>query len=236
MRELEHGAWRRSERRDVVRRRGRRQSAVFGSEVECVPGRQRRCRLPIRTKALILFAEGREKLVEPEVVVTAFSAGPVPRNARSPFRNDVARDRGGEKPARNHPILSRAFERKEPGPHALREPLVERFGADCRGVGPNAAMEVQDLDANLVGECLRLLRNRSDPREGLGAYVARERNAIDCAHLPPWIQPPPTRQAGANDGRSLAPTLEPEQPEDSRKGSRHVDAVAALLSGLARLG
>ena len=90
-------------------------------------------------------------------------------------------------------------------------------------------MEVQDLDANLVGECFRLLRNRSDPREGLGAYVARERNAIDRAHLPAWIQPPPTRQAGTSDGRSLAPTLEPKEPEDSRKGSRHIDAVAALL-------
>src|SRR6476646_105075 len=97
-------------------------------------------------------------------------------------------------------------------------------------------MEVQDLDANLVGKCFRFLRNRSDPREGLGAYVAREPNAIDRAHLPPWIQPPPTRQAGTSDRRRLVPTLEPKQPENSRKRGGHIDAGAALLSGLARLG
>ena len=122
------------------------------------------------------------------------------------------------------------------GEGSAGQKLVERFGADCRGIGPNATMEMQELDANLVGKCLRLLRNCGDPREGLGANVACERRAIDCAHLPPWIQPAPTRQAGTSDGWSLAPALDPKQPEDSRKGSRHVETVAALLSGLARLG
>src|SRR6185295_15046449 len=138
-------------------------------------------------------------------VVTAFSAGPIPRAVGSPFRAEVAREGRWEKQAAVILALSRALERKEPAPHALREPLVERFGADRRGIGPDAAMAVQDLDANLVGKCLRLFGNCGDPREGLRADVARELGAVDRAHFPRWIHPAPTRKGGTSDGRRLAP-------------------------------
>src|SRR5882672_1947486 len=92
VRELEHGTRGRSEGGNVVRRCRGREPVVFRAEVKCVSRRQGRCRIPLRAKARILLVEGPKQAVEPEIVVTAVSPGPVPRNARSPSGHDAARD------------------------------------------------------------------------------------------------------------------------------------------------